>query len=295
MSRSTSKRTLYLDSDPSAYQAFMSTEDATRIAAMALGTRLEQATSDLVFAWRKASDARALPWVLAHSVPAMTTRSHPLGVLERPTLAEDLLKGILGRLRLTGVTFVPRRVRRGLKEAILKATAELREARAALNAMPVTEAEVKWAFNGLLGDKTFVSAVVAHESQAYAAIFFGYEDFLSSAVADASSTGEYPATANNLKAGLKEEFGTDLLDRCWSDRRIRAAAEARHAIVHRGGRSNHRTEKYSDLLDLRENEDGIREVVIRASATNALYRLLYGRVLRVLQSPRVASTQPATA
>lgn len=133
----------------------------------------------------------------------------------------------------------------------------------------------------------------ASERQAFCALFFAFENFVTGVAMQYANARNRPRGWKSIEKLFAKAFAP-LRDRsvqrsCLGDRVILAARHMRDAIAHRGGRANVATNGFPEI---EVAADGT--IVVGAASTWALYETLVPAVLGLLRASRrlESATQP---
>ena len=127
----------------------------------------------------------------------------------------------------------------------------------------------------MLQEKVFAMALAESEANAYRGLYFAYECFLSRVLH--ARTNKWIRKTPLIGSRLRQQLGDEVFRDCWEARAIRAVQHARDAFVHRGGRADHDTVGFSDLLHI---DDGY--ICVPAWHTRDLFSVLFKCVMQVI-------------
>ncbi|MBL4844537.1 MAG: hypothetical protein JKY65_03335 [Planctomycetes bacterium] len=161
------------------YGTFMPDPEGQRLAKAAEGTRFQAHTDELIAAWRMASYARAMPWVMAHSMPGAVRAALANSRVVSAVLASAQAKiHTLGLGREDAARVVDLLQRLGQSEQAARHEALAQDP-------PKQMLQASW--RSLLQEEAMRMALHASEQQAFSSLYFSYENFLGRLIEELTS------------------------------------------------------------------------------------------------------------
>jgi hypothetical protein len=257
------------------YHSFFDHAWAQRLDHLAEHSKLEQVVFDLVSSWKAIGSVREWPWLMMHSMKTVLEaefpKRHPISVQIVQALEQRLASGM-------GLFPLSSDQRRQLYQTLVM----LREQMFATDKANPRELAIKvdehW--KGFVAIPDFALRLWKSEQNAYGAIYYAYEDFLTRCTGLARGEPEYSwLRAAEFANDLSTCFGNQLQGTCWDDPTVNISRLVRNAIVHNGGRITKHLEKLNHGLHI-EGE----EVTIVAPDTTSLFHSLKDRALQFTES-----------
>lgn len=260
-------KNIRVDDDLDEYRGFFDHKWSKDFLEVTRLTKLSPAGFDLMAAWKGISEARRFPWLMIQVVNAAVEGSLNLATPFPSQVLNELLDRVTAglernRLSLSG------KDREALCNEIRTIEAQISQ-RAKRNSVRLDANEL---WTHFLQSQGIALSLLMSEVNAYAAVYFAYENYLIRSVK--IGKGLKNLRARNLPGKLEELLGKSVAEMCWSEKGIEMSRLVRHAIAHGGRKITDDLGKYRSKLIL-END----EIMIMAHQTTELYNLLKERAL----------------
>jgi len=254
--------------DPSldSYQGFFDHSWAKQIHNVAEGKKFDQALFDLTSSWKGTSNARRMPWLMIRLLKGMLEGYARMKVPFPVTVAEAFLKNVS---KMMGDTPFTQKQLERMKLVFADIQGRLWSG---LEAIPPDFAnEIDGFWEEIVGESDFSLSLWKSEENAYVAIYFAYEDYVSRLVGLGKGTSGYKLS-DTFQEDFVSLFGSSMFDTCWACKPVRVARLVRNAMLHNGGRLT---------ADLKKIDHGLRlegeQIILIAPDTTNLYNLLKDR------------------
>ena len=229
---------------------------------------------DLLSTWRSASDAHALPALLARSIPdaldGFIAAKVPTGMLAA------VIDSLVNETQASTQEVITHEQRQALKRIAGKKLKQFEEKKAEIPRLRVEEA---WAM--YLKESAFRSAIVGLEFYAFTALYFAYECYLARVVEVVKPTS-MPENTRAIRDGLVHLFGEQFAFECFNVDSVAAARSIRNAHVHCGDRLE--PDDVAIVTRFVDCEGGFP--LVSAFDTRRLTDDLFDRVLRITDAAR---------
>ena len=249
-----------LDDDINSYEGFFDHQWAKKFSSLVESTKLSDAAFNLCAEWKGISNARRLLWLMMNGLKDAVDsalNSHtpfPLQVIQ------GLVKRIADQVETHRISLSPQD-RAALCSEIQGIESQIIQK---LHDNPVSE-DLNQIWATYLKEPEILLAIWMSEINAFRSIYFAYESFLIKTVEIA--TRRQGLRANDLERELRDLFGENVLQTCWTDEAIDLPRLIRHALVHNGFKpTGELGSRYKGKFLV---EDG--KIVIMAHHTNQLF------------------------
>lgn len=267
-------RNIRIDTNLDSYQQFFDFDWQSRLFAQTQNTYLHKPALDLSIAWRGASNARMLPWLLIEDLVGFADRymrkdeqrwDKYLEALEN-RIAADMEKGKY-------------RLRTRQRKELMKVLRTVQQSPGSTDYTEKMRPEFEKAWIDICKNFEFQTALWMSTLYSYSGVYFAYEAFLIQASKAALKV--HSIRADDLHNHLKKIVPKPMVSKCWGSSEITLAKKRRDAIVHNNGKVTDWLLQHQDQIDLEGDE-----VVFMPSDTNALYDLLKDRVFQFVQEAK---------
>lgn len=255
-----------IDPDLDSYKGFHDHAWTRQLEKSFSNTRLYRPFFELAASWKGVSNARRLPWLMMQhlkvSLESFASYQAPIPIQTLRQLTDRIVKGC----EKTGL-YLLARDRQALASEVREIETDLTES---LKNKPF-KIDITKAWSEYIDSEEFSLSLWMSEVQAYAGVYFAYENFLIQCLKVAANL--QTLRTRDLPEIMSKLLGDELLKRCWEDEPIELARLIRHAIVHNGRKITKPLEKFREKLLLEEDE-----IVIMAYQTTELYQFLKNRL-----------------
>ena len=260
-------KNIRVDDDLDEYKGFFDHHWSDDFLETVRPTKLCPVGFDLLASWKGTSEARRFPWLMINAVGAAVE-----GSLQFATpLSSQILNELLDRIT-TGLERNHLSLSGDDREALCT---EIRSIEAEISHRVKTKPvrlDPRELWTHFLQSQGISLSLLMSEVNAYAAVYFAYENYLIRSVK--VCTAVKSIWTRGLPKRLNELLGEKVAETCWSAKKIDLARLIRHSIVHNGRKLTDDLEKYRRELTLEDDE-----IVIMAHHTTELYTLLKERAL----------------
>jgi hypothetical protein len=246
------------------YKSFFDHPWAKRLSEFTKGTRLDGAACDLCLDWKSAALTSRMPWLHVTSLSDF----HDGYTSGGPSVALKLLDALANRIPKEMASNLSRNRQRELQAIILRLK---KDVDAVLGDTPALDPKKVW--GNYLSIEEFGLSLWSSQRLCYAAVYYGYEDFLRRIVSEFGFAKKTHMSTKDVAKGFEKIVGPAIAFACIFGPEITLARNVRNAIVHNGGRVT--DEIMKSPVSFRT--DGGR-VQIMPEDTNALFHLLKERI-----------------
>ena len=271
------QHTIQIDPRPDSYRGFFDGGWSERFLDIARASKLRKPAFDLVRNWRAVSNARQIPWLMVECLDANMCHNLQECVPWDIRKIRVLRQKIVAKLEAKDERMRPM-FRRKLEESMRELEVEACEIRDEVAEDVLSRRKDLWEL--LLEEEQFHTSIWSSERMCYGALYYSYECFLTECVRIKRRKSDYQMRrADDFKKDIKDAFGQELANDCWSDQKVNIARLARHALVHNGGRMTSVLQKQPHNFPTQDEE-----IQIGARHTTELYELLKTKAYKMGES-----------
>lgn len=223
--------TIFVDDRLDSYKNFFDDDWAQRIIKLSHSAPiLEGAVIDLIIGWRATSYTSALPAEILNHISAfydghMRAEASNSLLLRMSEAIRDKLAREMPELQSNPLLL------RNIQSKLVDICARTRDAHE--QSWPEFPLERSW--QSYLETIAYQLTLWGSQRTCYIAIYTGYESFLVQCVKHACGLERCRTMDKDFNEHLKNTFGEDIRDKCWTNTEINIAQSVRTALVHAGG------------------------------------------------------------
>jgi hypothetical protein len=272
VSRDDVKSEILIDQRLESYESFFDHAWGARFLQISEGTLLYEPAHDLCVDWKGIALSSRMSWLMMHSLKHFAQGYSQ----SNPSFSQRLTR-VLGQY-VTQKSSVSNMRRKELLGIVNELGSKVEE-EMINQPSPVEPSEV-WA--EYLKVPEMAWALWSSQRTAYAALYFGFENYLRTAVGIARSEPEYRAFKHKaLRDDFAKVFGEPAGAACIDDPEIEIARLARHCLTHNGGKPSPELKATTHKIRVRSDRLQVFPEDVRR-----LFSLLTDRALQVASAAR---------